>query len=296
VSIRVGPWFETSYGAVKPSVAAALGDDTAERLRALGVTLKPGNRLDRSRQVASDLASGRLALTGQNTAGRELAAEALRTIWEFALIVRIVPRDDPPTLQKVQDMVTGAFLTRGDLNTIGRNTQFELFVATLFAIGGVKIFGEEPDLRFMMFEQERGLAVKRVRSTKKLRANVSDGARQLAKNGVDGLIAVNVEPFLDGVTTEGGGEAAGRRFNERVAPLQNLYARYQHRPRVLGIIGAGTVPEWEKLDDGRYRFGIAWFMQFRWFTGDPIEQERTEVFVNAMRTRVEQQLTEFFGP
>ncbi len=296
MSIRVGPWVETSYGAVKPSVAAALGDDTVERLRALGVTLKPGNRLDRSRQVASDLASGRLALTGQNTAGRELAAEALRTIWEFALIVRVIPRDDPPTLQKVQDMVTGAFLTRGDLNTIGRNTQFELFVATQFAIGGVKIFGEEPDLRFMMFEQERGLAVKRVRSMKKLRANVSDGARQLAKNGVDGLIAVNVEPFLDGVTTEGGGEAAGRRFNERVATLHSLYARYQHRPRVLGIIGAGTVPEWEKLDDGRYRFGIAWFMQFRWFTGDPIEQEGTEVFVNAMRTRVEQQLTEFFGP
>jgi hypothetical protein len=295
VSIRVGPWFETSYGTVKPSEAAALADDTVERFRALGVTLAAGNRLARSRQIAADLAAGRLALTGQSTAGRELAAEALRTIWEFALIVRVIPQDDAPTLRKVQDMVTGALLGRSDLNTIGRNTQFELFVATLFAIGGVKIFGSEPDLRFRMYEQERGLAVKRVRSAKKLRANVSDGARQLAKNGVDGLIVVNVEPFLDGLTTEGGAETAGRRFNERVAPLHNLFPRYQHKPRVLGIIGAGTVPEWEKLDDGRYRFGVAWFMQFRWFTGDPIEQEQTEVFVNAMRTRVEQQLTEFFG-
>jgi len=291
MSLRENPRYEGKYGTVNPSVAVALGEQIAKRLRALGVTLKPGNRLERAQRVAAELASGQLVVTRENATAQEWASEALRTIWEFALVAGTVREGHAA---KLEEMLTGAAVARQDTNTRGRDTQFEYLIAALFATGGVTIRGQEPDLRFLMGEQELGLAVKRVRSPKKLRARVSAGVQQLQANGVDGLVVVNVEPFLEGLSTDGGAEAVGRRFHERVAPLRALFRRYQGRPRMIGVIGAGTVVECT-FDGPRYRFTVTWFQQFRWFTDDPREQEQIEVFFHGMRTRLEKRLIEFFG-
>ena len=295
MSVRAGPWFEGTYGTVSPTQGVTFADAVIERFRALGVPLKPGNRLERARQVAAELSAGRLTVRREDAGAREWAAEALRTIWEFALIANTAPSGHPPTIAKLEAMLTGAALPRADLNSKGRDTQFELLVAALFAAGGVRIRGEEPDLRFELDGRERGLAVKRVRSVKKLAMRLSKGAAQLQGNGVDGLIVVNVEPFLDGLSTAGGAEAAGRRFDARVAPLHRLFPKVAGKKRVLGVIGAGTVPEWS-FEGPRFSFSIAWFQQFRWFVEDPAEQARTDAFFAGVRTHTESRLAEFFKP
>jgi hypothetical protein len=124
---------------------------------------------------------------------------------------------------------------------------------------------------------------------------LSKGAAQLQANGVDGLIVVNVEPFLEGLSTDGGAEAAGRRFEARVAPLHRLFPKVAGKKRVLGVVGAGTVPEW-MFEGSRFRLSIAWFMQFRWFIEDPDEQAKSETFFDRLRTHTESRLREFFKP
>ena len=293
--MRIGPWFEGNYGTVGPARAVAFAEWTLERFRELGVALKPGNRLERARQAAADLHAHNFVLRPEDAAGVEYASEALRTIWEFTLIARTVPQGHPPTVAKLEAMLKGAPLAHADTNTTGRDTQFELLIAALFAVGDVLIRGAEPDWRFLMHGRELGLAVKRVRSAKKLAARVSAGAAQLQANGVDGLVVVNVEPFLHGLSTAGGAAAAGRRFDERVAPLRAQFPKVAGKKQVLGVIGAGTVPEW-LFEGPRYHLTVSWFMQFRWFFEDPDEQARSGAFFDRLRTHTESRLAELFQP
>src|SRR6266487_3756777 len=184
MSVRASPWFEGNYGTVSLAKGAAFGDWVVERFRALGVTLPPGNRLERAQRTAADLSAGRLVLRRDDPGAFELATEALRTIWEFSLIASTVPAGHAPTVAKLEVMLKGAVLPRADTNTKGRDTQFELFVAALFAVGNVPIRGQEPDWRFSFDGRELGLAVKRVRSPKKLATRLSSGAAQLQTSGV----------------------------------------------------------------------------------------------------------------
>jgi len=293
--IHAGPWSQATFGAVGSSGFVRLGDLTAERFADLGVTLKAGNRLDCARQVAIDLDARRLVVAPDDPATAALTSEAIRTVWEFSLVARTAPAHHPPTVAKLEEMVTGTLLPGDDKNQHGRDMQFELYVATLFAMGGVPIRGEEPDLRFLLDGAERGLAVKRLKSAKKLAARVSDGAKQLQANGVDGLVVVNVEPLLKGLPSEGTADDLGRRFDERVAPLHRLLPKLAGKARVIGVLGAGTVVDWV-FSGPRPRLSFGWFLQLRWFFDDPGEQTRIEAFVQGMQGRIEERLAASFGP
>ena len=156
--IHAGPWSQATFGAVGSSGFVRLGDLTAERFADLGVTLKAGNRLDCARQVAIDLDARRLVVAPDDPATAALTSEAIRTVWEFSLVARTAPAHHPPTVAKLEEMVTFTLLPGDDKNQHGRDMQFELYVATLFAMGGVPIRGEEPDLRFLLDGAERGLS------------------------------------------------------------------------------------------------------------------------------------------
>ncbi|MGH7548318.1 MAG: hypothetical protein ACREMM_09090 [Gemmatimonadales bacterium] len=292
--VYAGPWFHSGFGSIGSSGFAKLADLTADRFHELGVALKPGNRLERAREVAVDLHERRLVVAPDDASAVVRASEAVRTIWDFSLVARTAPRAHPPTVEKIQDMLKGALLPADDRNAKGRDTQFELYVAALFAMGRVPIRGEEPDLRFVLDGQECGLAVKRLRSPKKLAARVSDGAAQLQKNGIDGLVVVNVEPFLEGLPSEGTAAELGRRFDERVAPLHGLLPKLAGKERVIGVLGVGTVLEW-LFNGPRPRLNLGWFIQFRWFFDIPTEQARIEAFVEGFQARVEGRLAAVFG-
>lgn len=293
--IHAGPWSQSTFGAVGSSGFVRLGELTAERFAELGVTLKPGNRLDCARHVAGELQERRLAVTPDDPATAVLTSEAIRTVWEFSLVARAAPAHHPPTVVKLEEMVTGALLPGDDKNQHGRDTQFELYVASLFAMGGVPIRGEEPDLRFLLDGAERGLAVKRLKSARKLAARVSDGAKQLQTNGVDGLVVVNVEPLLKGLPPEGAADDLGKRFDERVAPLHKLLPKLAGKARVIGVLGAGTVVDWV-FGGPRPRLSFGWFLQFRWFFDEPGEQARIEAFAMGMQERLDERLKASFGP
>jgi len=133
-----------------------------------------------------------------------------------------------------------------------------------------------------------------LKSAKKLAARVSDGAKQLQANGVDGLVVVNVEPLLANLPSEGPAVELGRRFDEQVAPLHGLLPRLAQKARVVGVLGAGTVPEWV-FGGPRPRLSVGWFIQFRWFFDKPDEQARIEAFAEGMRGRMDERLAAAFG-
>jgi hypothetical protein len=289
------PWTSKSFSGLGLRAFVRIADGTIARLKDLGVQVPPGSRLLKARAIAEDLGAGRMRLDARNPQEVAVAAEAVRTIWDFSLIAERVPAGHLPTLANVRRMLSGVILPAPGQDDSARNYQFQLYVGAVFAMGDVPVRGEEPDLRFLLDDREYGLAVKRVRRVRKLRARVSDGVKQLTAAGVPGLVVVNVEAFLEGLAlVRTTAEEAGRQFDARVGPLHAQLPKLANKRHALGLLGMGTVVTWELEEKAKLH--MTWFLQFRWLTGSAtIEPARTDAFVKRFGARVNQRLEGIFG-
>jgi len=267
-------------------VAAA--NRTIERIENdMGVVVPGGSRLRLARDRAEELATNRLRITSADTGAARMARESLRTVWDFAVIADTAP-SAPRFREELRIALTGPLLNKDGPNDGARDLQFQLYVGAVFAMGGVQVWGQEPDLRFLLNGVERGLAVKRVRSARKLGNRVANAAQQLLTQGLRGLVVVNLDAFLKDVSfADAHHEAAvaGGRFNRAVAPLYRILPRLSGQLSVLGLLAVGTTFEWAVYDD-RPRFDLNWFFQFRWFEDSFESADDGEQFVGAFRTRV----------
>jgi hypothetical protein len=286
-------WVGRTYAPEGVAWLASAATTAIARLEAHGAKVPLSGRLHRARRIAENLRDGRLS--PDDTAEWDRTREAFRTIWEFALIANTIPTGHAPTLQNVRQALAGPFLPNRHRDDPARNSQFELYVAALLAMGDVKTRGMEPDLRFTTAYGEYGVAVKRVRSPKKLQARASHAARQLRNHGVRGLVAVNMEAFLEDLSVaEATVEEAGKQFTARVGALNTLLEKVSAKAGVVGVLGMGTVVEWQP-EAKPPNLDLRWFFQLRLVSDDRLENERLEAFFGKFRDRVNERTDRIFG-
>lgn len=283
-------WRGNRYSRIGARQFADIAARTVAKLeKELGVRVPDQSRL---RLAAARVAE--LATPEQQTLG-PLEREALRTIWDFAVIANAAPKDHPRVQQDLGIALKGPLLQGEQPNDTPRDLQFQLYVGAVFAMANVPIIYEEPDFRFLLNGVERGMAVKRIRSTEKVEARLTDGAKQLATAGVRGLVVANIDAFLKGRTFAGIADPkeAGRQFNLAVEPLHRRLPKLLGRPAALGVLGMGTAFEWV-TEEGKTRLDQRWFYQFRWFTDDPLEAKVYEDFVHAFMAKIDERMIGIF--
>ncbi len=165
------------------------------KLAAHGVPIPPG-RLARFEKLAEGFAAKRVSAQNVSVELHELL-EGNRDFGDFATIVENLLPEQPPAnkvvLAKVRDILGGAPLPSQDTNPLARNTQYELFIAALCARGGLNPHFVEPDCIVTAAGMRLGLAAKRAGGAGHVRRLVKDGARQLRKAGVVGVVALSFD-------------------------------------------------------------------------------------------------------
>lgn len=233
-----------------------LAKDTVSRLEERGIELLPGNRAVRALEILAQSHDGRIPVRPDNPDGLATIAAAIRDIWEFQLIARALPRDRDADL----DGKLRVMLRTSGRSEKPRDYQFELLVGAMFAMADIPVIPEPPDLRFLFQDREWGLAVKRVRSGQQLGPRTTRAREQLEEHGLRGLIAVNVDAFLEGVPASGDPALIGAAFDQGLDRLHRLLPALAEQPCLVGIAMIGAVAAWDFAGD---KPGIAHPMIFQ---------------------------------
>jgi hypothetical protein len=154
---------------------------------------------------------------------------------------------------KVQETVSGGVLRTQDRSDCrARNIQFELLVASVIRGAGYVVQLGGPDIVVKLETSEIGIAVKRPRSSTKIRTNIGVGQRQLKKAALTGLVAVDLtilENASDKHYTTSNfpkTEAALiQRFSDTTRYIRWAEARTIDTAVVFGLITHLAIPVWE---------------------------------------------------
>jgi hypothetical protein len=152
-----------------------------------------------------------------------------------------------------------------DSSSKARNTQFELFVGAWLTAGGVPVRLEEPDLRMLYYNQELGVAVKRVRSRAKFVRRACDGADQIEAHTGTGVVAINVDHLLDELPQSQDSSSLGKYFDDCVPEYELALERLRNRDAVKALAAIGTQVAWNAGPD-RPRLHIVSFCKWRFIT------------------------------
>ena len=188
----------------EPTLRFQTPDDTRGRLArvlarldAHGLEVPPGSRVWRFIRLSERFAAQELGPAGLGSLRdvNELL-EANRDFAEFATVVEHLLPPEPPAdavlLRKLRDVLGGAALPGEDANALARNTQFELYVAALCCRAGLAPRLLEPDCIVTVLGIRLGIAAKRAGGPN-VRGLVKEGARQLRKAGLVGVVAVSLD-------------------------------------------------------------------------------------------------------
>lgn len=197
-----GPWELGGPVESGPSGGIAAADWTLRRLEELGVRIPPGNRLVQARRLLAEVNSGKPPLTPSDERVLKRVAEAQRTVTEQYIIARAVRQAGSPTSQKLEEMLGGPEVEEHEKNPIARNTQFELYVTAMLAMGGATVTLAEPDALMLFDSEEVGVAAKRLSSPKQLRRRLEEGVKQIERSHRRGFVAMNVDIFVKQMATE----------------------------------------------------------------------------------------------
>lgn len=292
--IERGPWLARQQFGIGSTAWLTLADWTLQRYAKLGVTLEPGNRLEHAREIIRASHGRELVPSPNDYAIAAKIAEAIRTVWDFHLIARTLPkRRTPDVAGKLTLMFRGSDMPPNDEQTsdMPRDIQFEFGVAAMFAMGGVETLSAPPDLQFNYNERVWALEAKRVRSRKQLAKRVGKAVEQLQEQELPGIIAVNVDGYLDELPLGGDPEEVGRRFEGRIAALQAMLPHLLDQPWLQGVLSLGTVFSWS-FAGARPLFVSATFTHFRGFVADEAEGAESVAFFDTMRRRIDERLDE----
>jgi len=270
---RQADWRHQPHGRLGSSGLVALAHDTVERFSKRGVPLPAGNRLQRTLEILEQSHDRRLPIVASDPATLHVVAAAIRDVWEFQLIARTLPRQRDADLNgKLKVMLTGSYNSHKP-----RDFQFELLVGALFAMADIPSLPAGPDLRFLVHGEEWGVAAKRVRSGDQLGARTTKARQQLEQHGLRGLIAVNVDAFLQGVPAIGNPDEIGERFfNPAVARLHLLLPDLAKQQALLGIFMVGEVADWS-FDGDKPRLAHSLIFQGRTFVDYQQDQQSAAV-------------------
>lgn len=227
----------------------------------LGALPATSGRLENARRLLQRI-EGK-SLEGEPASVLRAVAEANRSAWEFFVIAWAI--NEVPAMRtaaiahRVAQMMLGGPLP-AEKRTLGRDTQFELYVGALFALSGFAVAPREPDFGVEVEGETLGIACKRLRSltATKLRRRFNEAHFQITGTRPDresdytklrvvrgrGLIAVNLDVYFEHIEELLEDDALVTLFQERAQPALNCAASFQADHAVLGMLLFGRVSAW----------------------------------------------------
>ena len=211
-----------------------------DRFTEIGFRAPPDNRIDRSLWaiVESSQADGIFA------GAHARLAEAHRAIIEAFLIVHTTSQFNEFRTDRLSCLFEGLDFPRDDRLSRPRDLQFELFVAALLTLGGMRgVTFKEPDLVFKGIDQEIGVAIKRISGTsiKKLHRRAHEALAQIRKSNLLSVIVLNLDRMAETMPPSQGEEFVTR----EIAEVRRWIGMRKAEDDVLAIVGFATRPQWE---------------------------------------------------
>lgn len=290
------PWYAGPGVGVGSGGMVRTADWLLDQLPRLGVSVPKGSRLYLARKLISQIHERKVVVDPSTELLLQRVTDAQRTLTEYYLIVRAVrhrPKILKPLLRlKLAQMLGGSEIELSDSNTLARDTQFELFVLSLFLMGGATIDLGEPDLRLLFGRDTVGIAVKRLSSKKQLEKRVFEAAEQIESRHDRGFIAVNIDRFV----TEVGGPRPdesvaerGLRYNDSIGDLHALMPQFENRSSIMGVMNFGFSCDWI-FGEEVPRYSGSFFRQILRFTDSPDEKEHAERYFGTLGARISNEL------
>lgn len=84
-----------------------------------------------------------------------------------------------------------------DANSLARNLQYQLYLASRFSNSGMNINCVEPDFIFNYDSEIYSVAVKRITSRNKVKERIKEAEQQILKYDYDGFIAISIDRLLE---------------------------------------------------------------------------------------------------
>jgi hypothetical protein len=208
----------------------SLIEETNELLSELGMIVRPNSRYQ------------------QLVKYRKTAKQKLISIQEIAQLHKILTMLGED--KKWHDSIIKVF-TKDQLkpshssNTIGRDTQFELYVAATFKAAGMHPHQAEPDIQCKYNDYPFSIAAKRIKSKKQLLKRVREASKQIHKSENNGIIALDLSPLepnyfaptKSSLSVEAYAETVVEFLNRLVMDdIQKIWQLTLHRKKVIGII------------------------------------------------------------
>jgi len=287
------PWTSGSPVPVNPSASVAGADWAIDRYQQLGICKSPGNRLQQARELLAQFAGTNAPLDSEDEALLHRIVESTQTCFEHYLIARSTGtrfgKLSFEMVRKLEESLTGAEVADEEVNSPGRDTQFELFVRAFLVMGGVPVWIAEPDLRFRYNGREVGLAAKRVKGPRKLRRRFNDAVDQIERTGHSGFVAVNADLLVRNLGSEGDAAELGARFQERLEALKRIDEEFGSHSLVVGRLVFGTDAIWH-LEKGKPKLELRSFRQYYVYAKSDEEAKAADRFFPPLRARIDERM------
>jgi hypothetical protein len=131
----------------------------------------------------------------ETDANFNVAREALRDFSQLEFFFDKITND----LQKsnyvsvLKQIVKDSVLPQDDTqDSRGRNAQAEAFIFAVCKNAGLNPLFEEPDVTCQVEDKKYGIAVKRIKNLLKIKTRLGEGAQQIHKSGLPGVISIEV--------------------------------------------------------------------------------------------------------
>jgi hypothetical protein len=224
-------------------------------------------------------------------------AESHRTVWEFFVIAYVADTRwqrpaTPFTAAMLSKALEGADHTEHDQNFAARNTQFELYVASLLAMGGAEVRLGEPDLRILYRGVDVGIAVKRMSSVNvnTLEKRLLEGVDQILRSTSEGLVALNIDVHFRNEALPDDKSLRDRIYDAAVKRVYDIVDKREDRlDKIVGFLVFGFLAAWD-LSARPPRFDNSYPMSRQLFLSGSTEDEHLQEFWNTLFDRMDREL------
>ncbi len=269
-------------------------------LARFGVNPMPGNRLELAWKTLQECRTpGRLA----DPETRRRIAEALHAVFQAVTIIEGHRhdlshgggRDRPPlfTGWQLAQLVDGALpmASRGDRPADHR---FECFIGALLRMSALSVTRAEPDWRILYRNDEAiGVAVKRLSSPTVEAALrlIKKGAGQLRRQGLRGLVVLNIEGLVQGIPTDTDIDTFRDAFNGRLRELHDSLDRLVRYPELVAVMFTGIISGWVTPEDRPATFHFSHPVQVIGFSDLEPTEHFDEFFRHGLMPRMNNAMT-----
>lgn len=253
------------------SAAVASGLQIAlDELRRAGVRVSPSSRQERALRALMRYNRREAPVPANDERAMALLREQHRTAWETFLIgygtyLCRRRRYSPFTREKLQELIGGSELP-DPRKTISRDTQFELYVATMLALGGLEVRPGEPDLVFGYGVENVGIAVKRIvgASARTIAGRVESAVTQIRGSGRRGFVAVQLDRPLAPLRARGPRSRLLQEYARAFDDVTDALRPFAGDNEVLGAMVYGYAAEWQMPGRSKRLPQLRSAMPFRW--------------------------------